>query len=560
MSSTRAFRTVAALLLLASASVATAAAASASETPNTYEHVWQAETLFSGAAGKTDKRVVSSEVVLDEGGGEYAGSVRYHDLLGVATSSGVTSQEAVIDLRLFGTPLDDPGALGGTFEGTVELTVRNVADLAEAVSEAVRDARGTTSAVHVRGHWGARERDDGTLLGELLYEQAEGSAVPVEGVAFFNRADLQDPDRLGEAQTFVAVPLTSGSEGPEHGAAGDDASGGESEALTLGDVFGYILKGITGGPETTEVAVPEDLAAAARRLADATPGGATALPSGAVAIDVDVPGHYLDAKNRAAGLLDIETGYVGPFGAGDRSDAALGSRAEQMRAAVPGIPAVSVDQDAATVWRERAVLLLEPQRELAGVDGVLGEVTQVEAGADSGTVALMRTWYHVATATKSRAFGSVLQSSAALATGVRESELAEGALADAVLVAADAPGAPAGMFDVERFAREVSRDATASPDGELLPNRTLAAAGTRGADGFGLTIATVDGPKRVVSPVWLGYRRADDAVYWLPGEGAEAALTDGSVRGWAFSTERAALVQAQRCGRWLAVLPTGVAR
>jgi|GEM_PF-1179182 len=359
--------------------------------------------------------------------------------------------------------------------------------------------------------------------------------------------ESNDPDALRSSAEFVYLSgdIAVGA-GASVGGVADDSAG----------LFGYIIRGLTGKRETPSLAVPDELAKAARRLYGAQPEDAVALPGDSLAVDVHVAGNYLDAKNRAAGLLGVDGGYVGPLEGGQR----LEELARQMRDAVPGIPAVPVDRDAALVWRERATVLLEDQRQVAGVETLLQELARVEPGASREAVVRLRTWYHVATATGSDAFGATLGAAADSARSVRETPIGADAFGDAVLVAADVPDAPSGMLAVSRFERERSSDATSSPDGEMLPNRALAAAGTLGQDGLGLTVATVDGPRRYAPDVWPAYRRADGAVFWLAGEGAEAALTDGSVRGWAFSVERAALVDADRCGRWLAVFPTGVTR
>jgi hypothetical protein len=53
--------------------------------------------------------------------------------------------------------------------------------------------------------------------------------------------------------------------------------------------------------------------------------------------------------------------------------------------------------------------------------------------------------------------------------------------------------------------------------------------------------------------VWLAYSRADGSVFWLPGAGAEVAITDGTLIGAGFTVPRAYLVDASHVGRILAV-------
>jgi len=121
-----------------------------------YEHVWQAESMFSGAAGESSSRVLSSAVSLEERDGTYSGTLRYRDLLGVVTSGVVTSQESLLELVLTGTALEAGTAAGGTFDGTATLTWREVPDLAAALADSVLEEEGDRAAVlHVSGHWGA---------------------------------------------------------------------------------------------------------------------------------------------------------------------------------------------------------------------------------------------------------------------------------------------------------------------------------------------------------------------------------------------------------------------
>ncbi len=122
-----------------------------------------------------------------------------------------------------------------------------------------------------------------------------------------------------------------------------------------------------------------------------------------------------------------------------------------------------------------------------------------------------------------------------------------------MLAAADRPDAPPAARVVTRFEREAGLDTSASAESSpSLPGEVfarLAAAGQR--EERVLVWDTPDGPESVAPASWLGYRRSDGAVFWLAGDDGPAALTDASVRGWAWSAPMAALVAADDVGRTL---------
>ncbi|MDH4140209.1 MAG: hypothetical protein OEV43_06510 [Coriobacteriia bacterium] len=522
----------------------------------TYEHVWSLQTLVSGSVGETRQRVLSSSAEMALEGGVYVGSVTYSDLLGVSTEEGVGSQESQISLALNGTPLEGGVAAGGTFTGTARIDMRDASGLDDAVSDDVRGREGRHVLYSVSGHWGAR-LDDGLAEGEIIYERAavsEGDETLAEPAPYFNRASVSNPDALGDAQLFSALvegiaPTDGGSSGGGDGAgeAGPGGADGDSAESRGPSFFEYVLKGLRGEELELAAPVPEQLATAGRLLYEANPGGATPLPAGSLAIDVHVAGSYLDAKNRAAGLLDD----TGPSiaGAGD-----LGASVAAARAAVPGIPAVPTNEDAGLTWATRGIEALASQADVAGAAELAEELALVRPDAGRTRVLMLRVRALAIEAVgASESYGSVLRGAAAVASGVRDSKLAEGARSDAVLAAADDPRSPVSATDVRSFSREEGLDTSGTASFEttsssLLPELAMAAAG-----GDPLAYVSSTGLVRLEPAVWLAYRRQDGAVYWLAEEDGTVALTDGSLRGWAFVTRRAAVVDAERAGRWVAV-------
>ena len=302
----------------------------------------------------------------------------------------------------------------------------------------------------------------------------------------------------------------------------------------------------TDSPEgDLEAIVAPDAAARARLLVDATPLDAEQVPPDRLAIDVNVVGAYLDAKNRAAGLL----GSGGPHGAvaEELAEAAETSRRGAAPVAAPG-PGESVV--------ERYVRRLEAalDGDVGGVSGLRDEVAELVERGDRAAVSRIRALTIAAEALSSpMSGGSLLAGTSSIAEEVADTPLTPGALSDAVLAAADADGAPERAVRVATFERQPSLDldVTGALSGSSLPATVLrlhAEAGTQPALGW----SDRGGGGTAAPETWLGYRRGDGAVYWLAGEEGDVALTDGSVLGWAFSTKRATLVDAERCGRALA--------
>lgn len=294
------------------------------------------------------------------------------------------------------------------------------------------------------------------------------------------------------------------------------------------------LGGVTGGQRER-----------AETLLTAAPEGAMALSADAVAIDVHLAGAYLDAKNRAAELVNDD----GPVG---QTPSALATAAARVRQDAPGVRAPGPDERALDTYRLRLRVAIEA----SGVEGGDDLLSHVDAlGPDPGRAEVTRV-RSVVLAVESLAVSpssaSVLAGAHLLATDVAASTLPAGAGADAVLAAADAASAPDSAVDIRRFERSPGLDfvpGEAASGG--LPERVLRL-NARAGSPPSLTWPGVGSSESVAPQVWLAYKRADGALYWLADEDGQVALTDASLRGWAFSRSVAALVDASRCGRLLA--------
>jgi hypothetical protein len=251
---------------------------------------------------------------------------------------------------------------------------------------------------------------------------------------------------------------------------------------------------------------------------------------------------YLDAKNRAAGLLDDTGPTVG-------GASALAQAVEAARSAVPGIPAPPPDTDAGVAWASATLELVREQTDVDGAAELAAELASVAGPTAPERVLELRALYMTAQALEPPApFGSVLATTADACREVLDAPLAEGAARDAVLAAATPGDAPASGTRVGVFERVESLDAAAPYAGASLPACAHAVADEAGISG------SAAGKGRLRPEVWEAYRRADGVLYWLsPDDGV--ALTDASVRGWAFSIERAGLVDAESAGVVLGYVP-----
>lgn len=282
----------------------------------------------------------------------------------------------------------------------------------------------------------------------------------------------------------------------------------------------------------------------AQTLADAAPTGMTALPKNALTVDIDRPGAYLDAKNRAAGLLGMD----GPKGAA----ATLAEAAKEMRVATPGIPAIDVGQDAGIFWSAVGLRALQARSGVHGVVETAEQLRQTRPGAAKETIEAIRSVALTALAISSPASGDLSGEVRDLAEKIASAPLEAGAPSDAVLAAAASARAPASARVVRDFERVSALDARMESSTETPVRRAMAAGGGRG-----VVYLTPAGTSETLDPVtWPAYRRADGAVFWLAGEDGDIALTDGSLPGWAFTARRTAVVDARDAGTVLAYIET----
>ena len=525
------------LLLSAAPPPAVAAAGSPS-----YEHLWRVETMLGGDRGKTAKEVTRSDVTLTNRGDAIEGTILYEDRLGMQDASGTWSQGSTIELALTGAFVEADGLIGGTFEGEAILLRRSAGSLEEAVSPDIEvRSDGIQGVYAVSGYWGARFVD-GHVTGELLYERAEligtsAEEVAPAGVEWFDRAGPTTP---GEPQTFSTdmkgEPIEPGEPAADGGGVpGENAARDPSSAERAGGgIWRYVARGLRGGPIDRLVPVDAEASRAARALKDARPSGATRLPSSAVAIDVDVAGAYLDALNRAA-MLVADEGHAG--------FESLAEEWTRARRALQPAPAHEVPELAS-----RLRDALTGQR-AEGADELAVQAAGLAANRGTATAAEVSAWISVAEAVRGAggADGDVMRGTADAVKRVRESAPRRQADRDAVLVAADSASAPETSAVLSRFAREPSSDTSAAATSSGAPG--LVAVSSAGAD---LRWRVAGGVASARPTRWLAYRRGDGRLYWLAEPGGSVAITDGTLRGWAFETRRAWLVSPGRVGRVLA--------
>ncbi|MBW6467823.1 MAG: hypothetical protein K0B85_01490, partial [Coriobacteriia bacterium] len=256
-------------------------------------------------------------------------------------------------------------------------------------------------------------------------------------------------------------------------------------------------------------------------------------------------GAYLDAKNRAAGL----TGDDGPAG---QTPSQLEAAAARVRQDAPGVRAPGPGERALDTYRTRLRAALKGSS-VAGGDELLADVDAL--GPDPGRAEVTRVRSLVLAVESLAAVPSpvsVLAGAHLLATDVAASALPAGAGADAVLAAADAQSAPESAVDVRGFERSPELDFVPGEGAPgALPERVLRLNARPGSPPS-LTWAGEGSSESVAPEVWLAHERLDGVLYWLAGEDGRFALTDASLRGWAFSRSVAAVVDASRCGRLLA--------
>ncbi len=500
-----------------------------------YEHVWQAEGMVGGdLGGEARKSVERDEMRMTLDRGRFQGGLRYADGLAVKAASGaVTGQSASIEITLTGSPAEGGAAAAGSFSGVATLVTRALASLDDVGGMAAR-SDGIRVAYEVSGHWGAR-LSGGVAAGELLFERAtpvsqSAAGADVHEAAWFDRLSAE---KGGGAQSF-RVEVRGLAAGPDPQPA---AAAAAQPALGFLD---FVARGIAGAPGVPAAPVPLALSTSARALEDAAPPGATRLPADAVAIDVDVPGAYLDAKNRAAGLLD-EGGPAGATGGALRKAWNAGETPASVNYSPPGYD----------VLRQLKALLAE-QKAIRGAAELTSDVAGAAGGADTR---LLQAWLNVARALGDEKPDSVLGATAGELQAVAEAPLPRsGPLADAVLVAMRSRLAPPGAAGVRAMQRDASQDASGSAAGDRFPDRVLARAGGSTSAGAGtLSFDTSTGRTTLAPGAWPAYRRGDGTLFWLAGPDGTMALTDGTLRGAGFTVPRAFLVDAADAGRVVAV-------
>lgn len=502
-----------------------------------YEHVWRVEELYVGDAGTTQRSVGVDTMQLRFADGVWSGQVRLADVLAIQESSGITqSQNASISLTLEGTPAEGGASAAGRFSGVAELRFRQ----AGSIEDALAPSRSGALAVYdVSGFWAAK-LDGDVAKGQLVFRSVsprEGAKGPVRDADWFNRAPEEGLDATGQPQPFKVAVTGLDPDSGSPAKPGEKTGGSPKPGF-----FDYVGRGLRGQGVARALPVSAAQAAAADSLKTAGAQGATPLPDNALGIDSALAGAYLDAKNRAAGLLDAR--YV-PTGA----VSADGTREVQaLFASAPGRPAPGENDDPATFYKTRVLDLLEGGR-IERARELRDEVSAVGAGADPDTVTRLRTWLSVleAMAGPLPSRGSAIAPAARAAEQVASRAVArEGALAVAVLAAADSPEAPLSARDVASFERDASLDTSSTTAGDALPNRVLAVAGVGGPPP-GLTWS---GGSAIAQPdSWLGWRRGDGRVFFRAGAQGEVALTDATLAGWAWRHPRASLVDAGRIGR-----------
>lgn len=517
-----------------------------------YQHVWVAQEMVGGdRGGELRQQIDDDSVTLESDGGVWSGSVDYSDRLGIMEASGrLSAQLADISLTLTGEDIVAGQTGGGTFAGTIRLRTYDVSAIEDAFSDEALGDPAADVTYDVSGHWGAQWSGE-SLVGEILYESASPQGERIQNArteaARFNRASLASSDALGDPQTFsFAEEVPPVDQPDDDGSPDQDGPGAEDDSPSFWD---YVRAGATGR-EQAQMPAPALAARAARELLDAAPADATPMPDGALAIDIHVSGAYLDAKNRAAGLLDDD----GPTGV--LIDAASIWEENREATAEPVAPA---DANRLEFYGVRIMDALQNrddaglQEEIAGGERLISEVKLVldAPGAPSGDAPLMKLWSHAARAVVwGPGLEDVLPSTRAAAEAVLEAPIPQsGPLADAVLVWADAPDAPLEARAVVEFAAEPSADATASPDGDGPVARVLSRHGTQD-DPPSLVAVLASGESLVLAPSgWPALVAPDGRLLWRAGSGGDFALTDGALRGWAFRTERMWLVDVLRMGR-----------
>jgi hypothetical protein len=526
-----------ALLVAIATAVAIASPSAAGAAGSPFDMRWRAQGEVGGdRGGRSTQTVLADSMRLESVAGGYRGSVKYSDRVVIQDVKGdILVQVSKLALNLVGAPASGGAALAGSFDGTAQLDTYAAASFADAQAGRLPARPSSSVTYSVLGHWGARLAGS-VAVGEVVFGSAtprasSGKAVERD-VGWFMRSDQGTQQFRVEVQGAAATPEGTG--------IGDDGAGGggsSGRTAARASILTYVLRGFAGAPRTV-APVPAESAATARTLRDARPIGATPLPANAVTMDLDVAGHTLDAKNRAAGL-DSRTSA----GAPTRSTWASAVAASASATRSPGAETTLLD------------VMLSPI-DIPGARARRAGRRPAPAPAPQSPIvtgAKIREWYLVTLALQQPPPASVLGGVAEASVAVRDSRVKVGPLSDALLAAADAFDAPPSARDVRSFTREPAKD-TPGPAGAGVVGEVLSAA-PRGAAGTPVVSWASSTPRTVEPETWLAYARADSTVFWLAGPDGPVALTDGTLDGWGFTARRAYLVDAARVGRLLAVLP-----
>lgn len=255
-----------------------------------------------------------------------------------------------------------------------------------------------------------------------------------------------------------------------------------------------------------------DVRASALRIAYARPGGAASLPESRTVVDVDVPGAYLEEKDRAQGWTDPEGAHA------------------------------TLAADAEARWeaaRREAPLSPEALELATRSDGLSRRQLAPALTAEALSA--------------EEPYGSVLRPVAeAVAQLMTERVPRKGEADEAVLAAADRGKALRSTVEVARFDRREDLDGLAD-DPAQFPGDALARYLEPGDDAG--TLRSLPGTETWTVSEWLGYERSDGRLYWLAGRDGPVALTEGDLRGWGYTLPQAWLVDAERSGRVLEWYP-----
>lgn len=373
-----------------------------------------------------------------------------------------------------------------------------------------------------------------------LFEGAHGLLeLSAQGSAVRQAVSADDALALREATDFTFLRDKPGTTTP--------TSNAEEPATQPSGWWEYLLRGVRGTVPPQSIGMPQTPISPARNLVDADPIGIRTLPASALAIDRDVSGAYLDAKNAAAGLPGVESAQ------------GLRATAAAMRAAVGGIPAPEPGKAAEAYARRIVAAFTGRANAESEILGDLERIAASEVEPSSAQVLELRTLASAAEAIATlRPYGSVLRAVSEQASDIADTALDDDpALRNAVLTAALSSALRQDAVSVVAFEREPSADVSVVSLGAGVEATTTVAALFASHD-QGVTWQTADGLRALAPQDFRAYRRADGTRFWVGSDDGDLALRDATLDGWAFSTPMAAIVSADQVGQWLAVFPVQV--